>query len=168
MIDYVPPEKAKGDIAEVYKTFPESIGVPAPVQQFSASPTLLKRKVEELKYFMSHDEMEPALLAAIRYLAAHHYGHSYCINLNAKLLMAMGLEKHELDQLAKSPEAVFEVREATLLNFVTQSLNSPDDIGQEDIDALREQAWSDTAIFDAMAQAVNIGGSGTLFRTFSK
>ncbi len=167
-INYSTPENAKGKVAKAYSVFPEQIGVPAPIQIFSASPQLLANKMHDLKYFMGHEELNHPLLAAIRFIAASHFNYDYCITFNAKLLKSIGLTDDEVSQLPSAPEAIFDESEAAILRFVSQSLDAPENIGENDIATLRNHGWTDVAIFDALAQAANIMSTGFILSTFTK
>lgn len=168
LIDYVKPEKAQETIAEVYGLFPKHVGVPHSLQIYSASPEMLERQGEIIKYFFSHPNMEFPVQAAIRFLGASHFGHEYCIGLNAGLLEAAGVSDAELKQLATNPESVFEEKDAALLRFVAKALKDPQAIGESDIEEARKAGWTDTDLFDAMAQAAQMSAAGTIFKTFSK
>lgn len=168
-IDYVTPEKAEGVVASVYDIFPPQMGVPDSVQIMSASPKLLECQGEVIKYFMGQQkELSFHLLAAIRFMAATHYCHDYCTTLNHSILEAAGMTGEELDSLKDDPSAGFEEAEAALLAFVVKSLETPESVNDSDVDNLREIGWSDTAIFDAVAQAAQMSGASLLFRTFRK
>lgn len=168
MIDYVTPEKAEGVVAEVYSFFPKTMGVPDSVQIASASPGLLKSQGETIKYFSAgQDELSFHLLAAIRFVAATHFCHDYCVMLNSGMLKSAGLSEAEVNGLKENPSAGFEEKEAALLAFVAKALDAPASIGQADIETLRELGWSDRAMFDAVAQAGQMAWASLVFRTFS-
>lgn len=166
LINYVTPEAADGDIAKAYKTFPENLGVPSSFQLFSASPGLLVRQSEVIKYYMGQEELSFHLLAAIRFIAAGHYCHDYCVNLNTQMLLAAGMSQEEIEALKEDPTSGFIEEEAALIRFVSKSLDSPNSIVEDDVNKLRELGWSDTAIFDAVSQAANMGAASHLFNTF--
>lgn len=169
IIDYVTPEKAEGVVAEVYSFFPETMGVPDSVQIASASPALLKAQGDTIKYFSAgQDELSFHLLAAIRFIAATHFCHDYCVMLNSGMLKSSGLSEEEILSLNDNPSVGFEDKDAALLAFVAKALESPASTNEDDIDALRELGWSDTAIFDATAQAGQMAWASLVFRTFSK
>lgn len=168
LLDNVSPDTAKGLIAEVYGIFPKSMGVPDSVQLYSTSPQLLRCQGEIVKHFISQEELDFHLLAAIRYLAAEHYCHPYCLNLNSTLLQRSGMNSGDLAQLKDSPKNFFEPKEAALLQLVLDALNSPEEIDQSRVDELEAMGWSHTAIFDAVAQVSQMGAASLLFRTFTK
>jgi len=168
LIDYVEPEKAEGKIAETYGMFPKRIGVPASLQVFSASPGLLERQSEIIKYFFRHPNMEFQVLAAIRFLGASHFKHEYCVGLNSRILKMAGVKEDELTQLADNPACVFEEKEAALLTFVIKSLKDPSAIGVSEVQEARNAGWTDTDLFDAMAQAAQMSAAGIIYKTFLK
>lgn len=169
LIDYVTPKKAEGTVAELYSMFPKGMGVPDSFQVISASPKLLECQGEVIKYFMGEqDELSFHLLAAIRLIAAGHYCHDYCVMLNANMLKAAGLSEEEVYSLKEDPKTGFDENEAALLAFVTKGLEAPESVGEDDVDSLRKLGWSDTAIFDAIAQAGQMASASLAFRTFKK
>lgn len=168
LLNSVPPESAKDLIADVYGIFPKSMGVPDSVQLYSTSPQLLRCQGEIVKHFVTQEELDFHLLAAIRYLAAEHYCHAYCLNLNSTLLQRSGMSSDDMACLKNSPEDFFEPKEAALLRLVLDALSSPDEVDQSRIDELEAMGWSQTAIFDAVAQASQMGAASLLFRTFTK
>lgn len=167
-IAHITPEEADGMVASVYDIFPPQMGVPESIQVLSANPELLQCHGEIIKYFMGQQELSFHLLAAIRFVAATHYCHDYCVSLNRSFLQAAGMTDLELDNLQKDPSNGFEEHEAAMLAFVIQSLDNPESIGDSEITALKELGWSERAIFDAVAQAAQMSGASQLYRTFKK
>lgn len=169
IIDTVKPEEAQGGVAEVYGMFPPRVGVPKPLQLFSASPGLLERQAGFLSYFMGHDTLSPALLAAIRFAAARRLGYTPCVELNGRLLCAMGMAEADLDNVAEAPNATpLEPGEAALLDFVNKALDAPESVRRADIDALCEQGWSQADILDALAHGANMAGPAALFKALDR
>lgn len=168
LIDYVKPEDAQETIADFYGLFPPQMGVPHTIQIYSASPELLERQGEFLKYFISHPNMDFPVLAAIRYLGAKHFNLKYCTRVNAGLLKSTGVTNDELKKLATNPDVIFEEKDTALLLFVIKSLKDPEAVDQSDIDEARAVGWADSDLFDATALAAQMSSVGHLFKTFTK
>lgn len=168
LINHVTPEKAEGAVAEVYSMFPPERGVPHSLQIFSASPEMLTRQAEIIKYVSAHPNIDFPVGAAIRFLAASHFGHDYCINLNGDMLKATGVTDEQLAQLAENPSCVFEDKDAALLTFVIKAVATPTEVGQKDVDAARNAGWTDADLFDAVAMGAMMSAAGVVYKTFLK
>ena len=66
LIQTVDPEKAEGQVKEVFDTLQEAIGmIPAPMQLASASPELLNLQWQSLQYYSQHPTLGFGLLSTI-------------------------------------------------------------------------------------------------------
>ena len=166
-IKYVRPDDASGKVATVYDAFPAKVGVPAPVQLYSASEPYLLHQMGFLKRFMANERFEPALLAALRYLGASVSCFDYCTGFNAALLKQLGLSEAELEGLAGEPEQAFDAHNAALVRFVAKAVREPDAVTEADVDAARAAGWSDQEIFEATAYAAQMATVGIVFRAFA-
>jgi len=167
MIDYVTPEKAEGSIEKIYSFFPEGIPVPDSLQLYSASPRYLERQWAAVGDLMADDAYDQGLLAALRYIGASTACFGYCSQFNKQMLNSMGLTEEEVDALATNPSAAFEEKDAALITFVAKSTANPDDVTQADIEAVRNQGWTDQQVFETTAYAAQMATVGIVFRTFS-
>lgn len=169
IIDTVKPEDAQGAVAEAYGMFPARMGVPLPLRMFSASPELIEKQADVIKYYMGHESLSPPLLAAIRFSAARRLDYVPCVELNGRLLCAMGVPEEDLDKVVEAPDATpLEPREAALLAFVNKALDAPRDVERGDVDALCAQGWSQSAIFDAMAHGASLAAPAALFKALAR
>ncbi|MBI4805745.1 MAG: hypothetical protein HY795_10980 [Desulfovibrio sp.] len=161
------PEKATGKTAEVYSVFPKQIGVPIPLQLLSASPGILERQADMIRYFMGHPRLTPGLLASIRYAVAAKTGHSACEALNQGLLKQMGMTEDEIKALHMSPStAPLEESEEKMFAFVMRAFNDPASVTQADIESLRHAGYTDGDILDAMYHASGMLAGSVLFKAF--
>lgn len=167
-LNYVPADNAKGMIADAYSQFPETFGVPAPLQLMSTSPGMFKCQMALIDYFSRKAGFDFAIPAAIRYMAACHFKADACVEFNARLLNAAGLGEEDLAVLSNDPEnGPFEERENRLIAFVKKVVEGRD-ISQEDIEALRSVGWTDANIYDACSQGTFMAGAGLMMSAFSK
>ena len=167
LLDTVAPAEATGKTAEVYAAFPKEIGVPLPLQLLSASPGLLERQFELIKYYMGHPNLTFPLLAAISYVAAAKAGHTSCVQLNGGMLMKMGMTPDQMAQLADNPQdSPLEERETAMFSLVIRAVDAPSSITAADLDAVRGHGYTDADILDAMAHAANMTAGALLYKTF--
>lgn len=168
LIDYVIPEKATGAVKDVYSVFPTEVGIPAPVQLYSASEDYLLIQMGLIKTLKNNDAYEPALLAALRFMGASENCFGFCTMYNRDMLKKMGLSDNDVDDLGSDPSQAFEPKEAAMITLVTKAITTPDKVVQSDIDAARTQGWTDKEIFECTAYAAQMKTLGTIYRAFSK
>ncbi|WP_147821138.1 carboxymuconolactone decarboxylase family protein [Salidesulfovibrio onnuriiensis] len=167
MLNYVTPEKAEGEIAKAYGIYPESLGVPAPMQLLSVSPDLLRLQTASIGHFVSQEEIDHSLLAVIRYLVAQAFDYDYCREFNKGMLQAQGMTEPELETMRKNPlDGPFESNENALVAFVIKAVHDPLQITRKDIEELKDMGWSEKAILEATSHGAAMLTHGTLFKTF--
>lgn len=169
MINHKTPETASGFSAEFFKNFPEQLGVPAPLQVFTASPELFEKQMGVMGHFMGHEAIDFIVLAAIRYLISRHRGYDACIEFNGKMLMAAGVEVEELETMVEDPmQGPFEEKECLLIAFAYQSFLDPKSIGQAYLNRVLEAGWQESDLMDAVYQANFMYFIGNMVHTFAK
>ena len=169
LLKYASPEKAEGQIGEIYSIFPKAIGPPHPLQLMSASPGFLSCQFEIMKYYMNHKSLSFPLLAAIRYMAANDCDYEYCIKFNRTVLMAAGADEKALEAMKDDPDrAPLEDNDRAMLKFVSKVIKTPEAVGPSDIEALRKIGWKDSDILDAAAHGAFMKGHRTLMTAFLK
>lgn len=169
LLKTVSPDGAAGKVAEIYSIFPKQIGVPLPLQLMSASPEMLGRQTEIIKYYMSHPKLSFPLLAAIRFLSASECNYGFCISFNKNILMAQGMSESDVEAMIQDPEtAPLEDNERAMLKFVVAAVRSPNEVQHSDIEKLRDMGWTDTDIYDAVAHGANMVGASIVNNAFTR
>jgi hypothetical protein len=168
LIKTVEPEKAQGQVKEVFDTLQENIGmVPAPMQLASASPGLLNLRWQYLQYYSQHPTLGFGLLSSIRYLVSQQINFAFCTSLNKNFLMQQGMSEKDIKELEKDPsQAPLEDHERAMLTFVIKAIEAADAVTQQDVDQLREMGWADGDILDALEHGTNMIGSSILMKAF--
>lgn len=161
-----PQDQLSGKAAELFAMFPPQLGVPEPLRLLAASPGLVGVKAAAIEYYRSHADLGFELLAAIRHLAAKQLGAPACVDFNARLLRAAGLDKAEIAALPGSGGG-FSAAERALLVFALRALGQPESVTARDIDDLRGQGWKDSVILDAVAHAADMQTPALLMRAFT-
>lgn len=158
LIKTILPENAKGDIKKGYDLFTKKGGgVPHPFRLFSASPELFNLMVQRNQYYSNHPNLSFSLLAHIRYFVSTKLDYTFCRRHNIKLLLMLGLEKIDIEHMGMDPDkSLLEKYERTMAAFVLKAMDNPQAIRKKDIEQLRRLGWTDSDIFDALAQGVGM------------
>ncbi len=170
ILNHVKPEEATGKVAEAYSVFPPEVPVPDPLVLMSASPELTRLQSEIIRHFMGHEKLDIGLLAMIRYLVAHEFGYTFCIDFNGVLLkMAGGMSDADLENLKADPKnAPLEESQKEMLLFVLKVVKSPEDVSTDDMEKLHQFGWSDEHIFDATYHGASMAAPSILYKAFNK
>lgn len=167
-ITTVKPEDAQGTVKEGYEMFMKNIGIiPKPMEMMSASPALFATQLQRIRYFSNHPNLSFALLAHIRYLAAHNLNYSFCLDFNGLVLKKLGLETDDIRKMEKDPsQSMLEDKEKAMLVFVVKSIKDPSSITDSDITRLRDLGWTDSDMIDALSQGVSMIDHSIMMQVF--
>jgi alkylhydroperoxidase family enzyme len=167
LVNTVERDKAEGIVADTYALVPAQIDIPVPMRLLSATPGLMERQANMIRYFRHHDRLTPPLLAAIRYVASEKFAYAPCAVFNHDLLRAQGMSEGDIANLSCKPvETPLDESEAAVLAFVTKAVNEPGAVTRADIDALVELGWRESDVVDAVQSAANMLGMSLMYRTF--
>lgn len=167
LLKTVEPSQLTGKAAELFAMFPPHVSPPEPLKLMAASPGMLEVQAGAIGYFRGHKDLDFAMLAAIRLLASRHLDAPACIDFNGGLLASAGMTQDELASLPGGG-GDFTDKQRALIAFALKVLKTPDSVTAEDLDALRAMGWSDSTIYDAAAQAVNMQVPATMMRAFKR
>lgn len=162
------PEQDRQHVERILKGVEMRLGfIPAGLRLYSISPPILEQFVSMVGYFMEHPRLNMKLMVFIRYLVSAAAQCRFCIDLNASILLEMGVTSEELQAARESVDDVpLNDADRTLLKIALAAIDSPDEVSQEDIDAAREQGFSDRDVFDAVVIAANNKAFTHVLRTF--
>ncbi|OGR39541.1 MAG: hypothetical protein A2051_12250 [Desulfovibrionales bacterium GWA2_65_9] len=166
-IQTTPQAELTGKAAELFAMFPPQLGVPEPLLLLAGSPGLLAVKAAAVEYSRSHPDLGFEMLAAIRHLAAKQLSAPACVDFNAKLLRAAGLDDAEIATLPEAGGAFTEAERA-LLGFVLRALRQPGSVTDADIAEQRGHGWKDATILDALAHAADMQVPALLMRALKR
>lgn len=168
LIDTISPEQADGAVAAIYRGVQERFGfVPHGLQLLAPSPKLLEDQVGRIAYYHSHPTLGGALLAAIRYLVADHTGCTYCIDLNAGMLLQMGYTPDVLQAARRDPDALpLPARDKAMLHLALKVVRAAHEVGESDIAELRALGWRDQEILEAAHHATFAVSLDLVFNAF--
>jgi alkylhydroperoxidase family enzyme len=169
LIDSVVPEKASGQVAEIYGDITKAFGrVPNAMQIYSSSPALLAQQWQATGYYFTHPNLTRPLLATIRMLVSQENDCGYCIGFNAGMLINMvgwtpeqvSATKHDVSAAPLSEQ------EKALLHFVLKAVNRRETTTRAEIDALTRLGWTHADLLDAVAHGARNVGVDIVFNTF--
>jgi hypothetical protein len=168
LIQTVEPDKAEGQVKEVYDFMQKNAGViPAPLQLSSASPWMMDMVWKSIQYFSEHPNLGFGLLSSIRYLVAQQYNFEFCTDFNKNMLKMQGLSDEDIKKMEKDPlQAPLDDKDRAMVFFVMKAVRKPEDVEKEDIENLNVLGWADSDIMDALAHGTNMIGSSILMKTF--
>ena len=168
LIQTVSPEKAEGEVKEIYDTMQKNIGmIPDPLQLASASPWMLGMMWQSVQYYTQHPNLGFGLLSTIRYLVAQQNDYAFCTNFNKNFLLMQGMSEDDIEKIVEDPlQAPLDDKDRAMLAFVMKAINTPDLVEENDMEKLHDLGWTDTDILDALTHGTNMIGSSILMKAF--
>jgi len=168
LITLTPPEKAEGQLAELYASAEHFFGmVPNNVQLLGVSPAILENQLYAAQYFMKHPTLSAPLLSMIRMLVSKACKSQYCDSFNVGLLTKFGFKSDQIQEARSDPQkAPLGEKEKALLLFVLKATDNPHAVTSGDLDKLRALGWSDVDIFDAVAHGARAVSTNIIFDVF--
>jgi len=169
LISTIAPTSATGKVAEIYQQITQTFGhVPNAMQLYSSSPELLARQWAGVSYYLTHPTLDPALLAMIRMLVSKENQCDYCIGFNASLLINLfNFSQEQVLAMQKDPtQAPLEAKNKALLLFVLKAVSESLAVTAQDIQALKDQGWTDQDLLDAVAHGARNVAADITFNTF--
>jgi alkylhydroperoxidase family enzyme len=169
LITPYPPQGEETRVENVLGAIQEHIGfIPDGLKLYSFSPPLLESFVGNITYFNGETSIPPSLMAMIRYLVSAKADCTFCIDMNEGFLANMGIDLKEVRAARTNPDlAPFSDREKSLLKLSLKAVDSPLEVGEQDLQEVRQHGWSDRDIFDAVVQANNNRAFNNILRTFN-
>ena len=169
ILQTVTPEAATGEVAEIYAQIQNAWGhVPTAIQVFSANPFLLKHQWEYYGSVMQHPTLSMPLTACIRMLVSQAGNCSYCIDMNAGMLMNMaGWTSGQVEATrADFRNSPLEPNEKMLLGLVLKATRDSNSVTALDVQAAREAGWSDSDILDAVNHGARVVAADIIINGF--
>ena len=129
--------------------------VPPHWKLFAAlNPVRFKMFLDEINYLTTHPRIEKDFFTFLRYAVAYENGFEYCIRFNRQLLLSLGYAENEIHSLENSEKKIpLDERHQRLFTAALQAMNKPRHFTAETIQALTEDGWNHTDVFDAVDHA---------------
>lgn len=169
LIQTIEPSEATGELAKLYAIIEAMRGTVAnSAKLFSVSPELLRQQMDFIKFYMNHPTLSMPLLAAIRIMVSSGEECQFCIDYNTEMLINMaGWTFEQVSEMRKDPNSAnLPEREIAMLNLAIKAIRNAHGVSANDLDTLREMAWSDSDILDAVSHATRMLSSDIIFNTF--
>ena len=169
LLNPMPPAGEEERVSKVFQMAEEMVGwVPAGIRLYGISPPLLESFAANIAYFGGGTALSPQLTTMIRYLVSGRARCPFCIDLNERFLVGMGVG---LDAVRAAREdidnAPIDEREKPLLRLALHAVTEPGADAGGLVDAARAEGWSDREIFDAVAQAASNRAFNLVLKTFN-
>ncbi|HQT32197.1 MAG TPA: hypothetical protein PLE48_12585 [Thiobacillus sp.] len=169
ILQTVTPESATGEVAEIYAQIKQAWGhVPTAIQAFSANPFLLKHQWEYYSSVMQHPTLTFPLTASIRMLVSQAGSCTYCIDMNAGMLMNMAgwTPEQVASTRADFKNSPLTPKEKMLLGLVLKATRDSNSVTALDLQAAREAGWSDGDILDAVNHGARMVAADIIINGF--
>ncbi|MEI7661132.1 MAG: hypothetical protein WCK34_02990 [Bacteroidota bacterium] len=168
LLKLVEQEEATGRVAEIYESMTSTMGfIPNAFKVFSPSAYVLDKQFANLGYYMRHKTLGGKLLAFIRLLVSEQEQCTYCIGMNAGILMQYGVLPEMLEGIKVDPAtAPLEENELAMLLFVLDVVKDSNAITQADVEKLRNLGWPDSDILEAAYHGASAVASDKIFNAF--
>ncbi len=169
LLKQIAPDQATGEVGRIYAEIKKTLGhVPSAFRIWSASPLLLGQQWELVQYSMNHPTLSGALLASIRLLVSSEHNCAYCVGINAGMLINLyGHSASQVEALKRAPDSSpLPERDKAMLLFALQSVDHPESVTADDLEALRQLGWNDHDILDAASHAARMVASDLIYNTF--
>lgn len=169
ILQTVTPESATGEVAEIYAQIKQAWGhVPTAIQAFSANPFLLKHQWEYYSSVMQHPTLTFPLTASIRMLVSQAGNCSYCIDMNAGMLINMAgwTQEQVAATRADFNQSPLSPQEKILLGLVLQATRDSNSVSATDLQVARDAGWSDSDILDAVNHGARMVAADIIINGF--
>ena len=167
-IDLVPPEKATGELRELYDDL-ERVRGPGRVSNlfkgYGAFPALAKANFQRLNVLLGNGKLSVKLKEAVLTALAEINHCEYCVSFHATAMLNAGASDDEVKAALKfDPDQVgLNEKERALFNYAMKANGDPHSITPADIAELRELGATDWELVEVI-ETVNTGNA---FNTFA-
>ncbi|MEG3640509.1 carboxymuconolactone decarboxylase family protein [Magnetococcus sp. PR-3] len=128
--------------------------IPLPIQLFAHSPQMALTLMTGMKPFFRHPTLSAPFLTWTRYLIAKHSHCSYCVDVNAGMLLEIGVSQTQLIEAWEDLDKTsLDEREQPLLKAVIQAIQDQKALSQQQTDHLIALGWSKKELVEAMTHA---------------
>ncbi|MBF0176702.1 MAG: hypothetical protein HQL63_07635 [Magnetococcales bacterium] len=168
LISPQPPAGEEVRVEAVMNAISDLFGkVPEGMKLFALSPEILEQRWAGMQYYLHHPRLSMGLLAFIRLLVSERMQAPFCIGLNIAILQKSGISPGAIDAARRDPAlAPLAKEEIGLLQLVLKAVAEPLAVTAHDLEAARQQGWSDRDILDAILHGANNVAADIVFNTF--
>ncbi|MBA2777747.1 carboxymuconolactone decarboxylase family protein [Billgrantia kenyensis] len=148
-IETIPPEQAEGEVLAMYQRQQSHFGyLPNYARVFCHRPEVMKAWASLIATVRC--PMEPRRYELVTVAAALALGNSYCSLAHAKFLAELvGMEA--VEAMLTEGQVALDEAEGDIMAFAAKVATRAQEVGAEDIEALRAHGLADDEIFDIVA-----------------
>ncbi len=165
-IDSIEPEQAQDELAEFFETVQSAFGVvPDPLKVFAHHPAASKAVFEGFAASMAQSSLSPPFFAWVRYLVAKRSDCPYCVDVNAGMLIEMGVSQAVLAAALDDPaNATLDDKEKALLLACLDVVHGR--LDKDGIDRLKALGLTDADLVAGLHHAVHSHAADLLINAF--
>ena len=141
-------DTAKESVKETLTELSTRGGPPGPMVRAMANSSSLLRGYADFNRAMKRSHLDRRITERISLAVQEWIGCDYCIEAHTRAAEALGLDENDI-ALARQGTAT-DPKIAAIVGFGQQLIAAPAEIGDEDIDALREHGYRDEQIADVV------------------
>jgi uncharacterized peroxidase-related enzyme len=146
-------ESEAGDrLQPIYEKVREGFGfVPNYFKALGRRPELILTHLELGERIAADGALPRAVKERLGLVVSGINSSSYCVAAHMEILHKLGVEKSLGRTLAVNyPKAAVDGREQALYRFADKLTTRPGDVGQADVDALKQAGWDDPAVVETV------------------
>jgi hypothetical protein len=165
-ITTIPQTTGEEPYASFFTAFLEKgLNVPKPLLLMSASPPLFNVYRQILMHFLSHENLQPRLLACIRYAVAYRSHFAACVETNRDILNLRGVtDLSSLEDEKPLPDMSHE--DSQIFVFAMDALFHPERVTRVRIEQLVDSGIPEQILFDAAFHGAMLLMMGPLVASF--
>lgn len=167
-INSIEADQATGEAAELFASVQEAFGmIPPPLKLFANNPRVAKAVFEGFAASMACSSLSQQFFAWQRYLLAKHTNCRHCVDVNAGMLLEMGVG---LEDLAKAQQDATKVqlpnKELALLLATLKVVRDQQLLAKDEIDNLKKLGNSDAELVAAFQHAAHTQATDLMINAF--
>lgn len=151
-VQQVEESEAGDQLTPIYQKIREGFGlVPNYFKALGPRPELILTHLELGERITQDGALPRAVKERLGLVVSGINSSSYCVAVHMEVLRKLGVEKSLGRTLAVNyPKAPVDEREQALYRFADKLTTKPGDVGQADIDALKQVGWDDPAVVETV------------------
>lgn len=152
-LEYSAEDEAEGEVAAIYEDVRRTLQapfVPNGVKALSASPVILSGYWALYKTVLSRTSLPLPLISMIHFSIAASNDCTYCASWNELTCRNSGIDDDTLNAMIRDLPHLSPERVRTIIQFSLTLVHSPQALGMEDFDELRNAGVSDEEIMEIM------------------
>jgi alkylhydroperoxidase family enzyme len=167
-IKIVEPDQAGGEASKLFDTAQAAFGlIPEPLKLFAHNPKVANAVFDGFGPSMSQPSLSQPFFAWIRYLLAYHTDCTHCVDVNAGMLLDIGVSQDALTEAVKDKRTVpLPEKEKALLLACLKVVGDHKALSKEEIDDLKKLGHSDADLVAAFHHSAHTQATDLMINAF--